>query len=528
MLNQTRGLGGRVLDQLHEQTREHQPMLADLALRLEPFAAELLEAWAKSWRAIFDASGLAPESIALANPEEAMRSFLTELKQDHLFGAYDALIHWGAQAARAGLPYDNALQLLRESQRALLPWVLRAYGDDPRLALVLDALDDAYDGVVTAVGTAYIQALPTRLAATTRLHTLGQLTGGAGHALNNLLTAIIGRTQVLIEQTPDYALRDELQEIQSLAAMGGRMVQRVYDFSRGDAVRQPAHADVNAALRDAAEITRFVWRDQAEATGIVIDVVRDFADIPPAQAQPAALRQALVALVLNAIEAMPRGGLITLRTERAGERVFVAVIDNGEGMTAETRAQIFDPFFTTKGLPHLGLGLDTVLLVAEQANGTLQIESTLGQGTTVTLALPIAQDAGGGEMQAMLAARTAQILVIDNEPSVRDLLARLLKLHGHEIVTAESGVEGIAAFKARKFDLVLTDLGMPEMSGWDVAREIKKLNPRVPVALTTGWPVELNYKELKDRGVDKVVNKPFDMPQLLGMIDDALALLGKK
>jgi CheY-like chemotaxis protein len=169
-----------------------------------------------------------------------------------------------------------------------------------------------------------------------------------------------------------------------------------------------------------------------------------------------------------------------------------------------------------------------VAQIVAQNKGTWSVESKPGQGTTVTLSLPIARRSAGGKIRPMAVARTANILVVDNEPSVRDLLVRLLKLHGHTVVATESGTEGIAAFKAGKFDLVFTDLGMPEMSGWDVAREIKKINPQTLIGLITGWPIDLTREELQERGVDRVVGKPFDMPTLLSLIDDAVTLNSKK
>ncbi|MCI0476673.1 MAG: response regulator [Anaerolineales bacterium] len=339
---------------------------------------------------------------------------------------------------------------------------------------------------------------------------------------------ILGRTQLLIERTNDNAVREELEAIQSTAAMGARIVRRIQDYLQTDDAPEVLSADVNLALRDAAELTRFAWRDQAEARGIVIDVVKDFADVPPAHGTLSALRQIFVALILNAAEALPNGGRIALRTERKGDAVLISIIDDGVGMASEVQARLGEPALTTKAAPHLGMGWNVVAKSIVSYQGTWSVESKPGQGTTVTLALPMAKRAAGGKMRPMAATRAANILIIDNEPAVRDLLARLLKLHGHTVATAESGAEGIATFKAGKFDLVFTDLGMPEMSGWDVAREIKNINAKTPVGLITGWPIEMTREELRERGVDQVVAKPFDLPTLLSLIDDAVTLTSKK
>jgi signal transduction histidine kinase/CheY-like chemotaxis protein len=506
----------RVLNQVTEQTRDHQQILVDFAARSEPYANELFDAWNKVCHQVL------AEPAAL---EEAFRKFFSELKQANLRGAYAAFGAWGSDAARAEIPFDIALDLVRSSQKALLPFVLRAYAAEPQLPLALDAVADTFDALVAVIGAAYGQALPVRFAESIPTHTVGVLASGAAHALNNLLAAILGRTQLLLEQTHDAALRDELETIQSTAAMGARVVRRLQDYIQPDGAEQTQVADVNAALRDSAELTRFAWRDQAEANGIVIDVVKDFADVPPAQIGLTALRQIAVTLILNAVEALPNGGRIALRTERKGDAVLISVLDDGAGMTEEVRARLGELFFTTKPAPHLGLGLYTMAQIVAHNKGTWSVESKSVQpGTAVTLSLPIARRSAGGKIRPMTATRAANILIIDNEPSVRKLLTQLLKLHGYTIFAAESGAEGIAAFKAGKFDLVFTDLGMPEMSGWEVAREIKKINPQALIGLITGWPIEMTPEELLERGVDRVVSKPFDMPTLLGLIDDAVAL----
>jgi len=518
----------RVLDQAVELTHDHQQVLADSAVRLGPSVNALSEAWAKAYQEIAALQPLPADVITRGSRDGSVQALLSELRQSHLRQAFAVFAAWGRQQALVELSYDLALKLLREYQRAMLPFLVRAYSADPQLPLVLEAFDDLFDGAATVLGAAYIESLPARFADSARLNVLGQLSGGAAHALNDLLTAIVGQTQLLVERTGDAEIRDELQEVQTTAAIGARVVRRLQDYARADRADQRVATDVNLLLRDTAEITRFLWRDQAEANGTVIDVVKDFADVPPVLARPSDLCQVFVALILNAVEAVPEGGVITLRTERKGNDVLASIIDDGGGIPEAVRVHIFEPFFTTKGTPHLGIGLSVAAQIVAAHNGTLTFESAPGRGTTFTLSLPVAQGIREEKgPKPMPTTGIANILVIDNERSVRDLLARLLKLHGHTVVVAEGGAEGIAALKAGKFDLVFTDLGMPEMSGWDVAREIKKSNPKVRVALTTGWPVELEPQELKERGVDQVVTKPFDIPQLLAMIDEALALEGR-
>ncbi len=519
---------GRMLDRIVEQLQDHQALLADFGARLETHANEIIVVWSKAYHEIVATEPLSAEATSLASPEKIAPSFFGELKQGNLRQALLKFAQWSQGLAFAGWSNDLGLYLIREYQRATLGFVVRIYSEDPRLPLALDALDGLFDSVAAIVGAVHVEAIQTRVASATRLQVLGQLSSGTAHSLNNLLAAIHGRAQFLLERVSDHETRDELQEIQNTAALGAQMVRRIQDYERTDQKDKRA-TDINLLLRDAAEITRFLWRDQTEIKGVVIDIVKDFADVPPVLVQPTAVRQAFVALILNAIEAMPNGGLITLRTERKGDLVLALIVDNGTGMPEDVLAHAPDSFFTTKALPHLGLGLPTVAQTVADQNGTLAIESKPAHGTLVIIGLPIAQGVAETKgAKPVSAKRNANILIIDNEPPVRNLLARLLKMEGHDVATADQGPEGVAAFKKGKFDIVITDLGMPGMSGWQVAREVKKLNPTVCVVLTTGWSVEMTPEERKEQGIDHVIAKPFDMPQLFGLIGEALASRGKK
>lgn len=523
----------RVLDQLVEQMQDHQPTLMEFSVRLEKSANSLVEAWASAYRNVAAEQPTEQQTLALSRQVDLIQSLFGQVKQGSLRQALADAADWTRSLARAELPYAQTLQLIRAQQYATLALALPHYQNDPQLPLMLDALDDWFDGIVTIAGAEYcnvanITPLPVpepRYIDAAHQRVLGQLTGGMMHALNNLFTALLGQTEILIAHA-DPTTRATLQEIHDNASAGARAIKRIQEYAGGGEDFQIV--DVNAALRDASEITRFLWRDQAEQRGIVIDVVKDFAQVPPVLAQPAQLRQALVALLLNAIDAMPGGGLITLRTERQAGNVLISIIDNGEGMSDETRARAVEPFFTTRPTPHLGLGLTHAAQVIAASRGTLHIESAVGRGCTITLTLPITQPAvAPKEEPPMLPHQTAHILVIDNEPSVRTLLSRLLSIQGHTVAAAESGAEGIALFKRQRFDLVFTDLGMPEMSGWDVARALKKLDAQLFIVLTTGWPIDLSPEELQARGIDQVASKPFDLPRLYGLVDQAMALKHK-
>ena len=532
-LAETDGLMGRVIDQIVDQTRDDAPALADLAARFEPIAGELIESWQSANRELSLAGGASSEggtSAGAAEPDrvilpelepEIVRAWLVSLQQRDLRQSFVALGAWARQLAEAGLAFDGALNLFREYQRRAIPGLVHVYPAGPELESALGAFDNLFSGNIVLVGAAYVESQPGRIAGHTRELVLGQIFAGATHALNNLLAVVLGRMAILIERTRVAEDRAELLDIQEVAAEGAQMLRRLQDFVRGDSANAPVSINVNRSMHDAAEVTRFLWRDQAQTAGIVIDVVSDFADVPPALAHPAALREAFVIMILNAVDALPRGGLITLRSERRGNTVLASVILSG--LSVETkRTQEAEPFFAGSAV-----ALSAAAQIAAEMNGAFKVEAEQGRVKSFTLSLPLTPGTGEEKEGTLMSSHPADVLLIDNEPAVREAFMRLLGLYGHRVTTAESGEKGLAAFQAGRFDVVFTDLGMPGMSGWDVAREVKKLDPKSLVILITGWPIDLNPQKSKEMGVDHVVSKPMDMPQVLALIADAVAMRGK-
>jgi CheY-like chemotaxis protein len=515
-LGETPGLTERVIDQMVEQTRDHAPVLADLVVRLEPAAGELIESWQSANRDASADGATLPEL-----PTQTVQAWLDSLRQRDLRQYFSDSTAWARQLAEAGITYDRALKLFREYQRRAITLLVRVYPTGSPLETALSALDDLFDGSTVLVGAAYVESPPARAGDNTRELVLGQIFAGATHALNNLLAVVLGRMAILIERTHVAEDRAELLDIQEVAAEGAQMVRRLQDFVRGDRTDALASCDVNRLMHDAAEVTRFLWRDQAQTAGIVIDVVNDFADVPPGLARPAMLREAFVIMIVNAVDARQRGGLITLRSERRGNVILASVVQSGRAAEAKL-ARGEGSFFAGSAV-----ALSEVARIAAEMNVEFTVEAEPGRATSFTLSLPLAKGASEEKEKTTMSGHPADVLLIDNEPAVRDAFTRLLALYGHHVTTAESGEKGIAAFKAGKFDVVFTDLGMPGMSGWDVAREVKRLNSKALVVLITGWPIDLNPQKSKEMGVDRVVSKPMDMPQVLGLIEDAVALRGK-
>ena len=257
--------------------------------------------------------------------------------------------------------------------------------------------------------------------------------------------------------------------------------------------------------------------------GVEQRVVTSFAAVPLVSGDPAELREALTNLILNAVDAMPDGGTLTLATRAEADTAVVTVADTGAGMTEEVKRRLFEPFFTTKGVKGTGLGLSLTFGIVSRHGGQIEVDSVPGTGTQFTLRFPVVSPAAGaalGRARAPVAedARPARCLVADDEELVREMLSDLLAQAGHAVVAAASGAEAIERFRAEAFDLVLTDLGMAEVNGWQVARACKELRPDVPVLLVTGWGVELSAQELAAHGVDAVLAKPLRVDDLLAAV----------
>jgi CheY-like chemotaxis protein len=255
------------------------------------------------------------------------------------------------------------------------------------------------------------------------------------------------------------------------------------------------------------------WRSQAQMAGVDIDFKADLSPLPFVTGNEVELREILCNLIFNAVDAIPaRGGAISVRTRCVGQSAELVVHDTGVGMTDEIRQRCMDPFFTTKGARNTGLGLTLVFGVVKRLSGTIEIESAPGQGTTVTLRLPLCLLKR--ERKPVLAPNMAQVmrvLLVDDEPLVREIVGDLLAQDGHLFDTATDGFDALAKFSPDAFDLVLTDRCMPGMNGDLLAARIKAMKPSMPVIMMTGVG---DFMNSPPQDVDVLVNKPLGLNDL--------------
>jgi len=353
-----------------------------------------------------------------------------------------------------------------------------------------------------------------------KLRALGQLASGVAHNFNNALAAVIGYTQLALPKVKDPDVEKYLRVVEQSAKDAARMVERIQNFSRGsnynDDLIQLKLADI---LRDAVEITRPRWQADAQALGLKYEVAIDLgaAEELLIKAEPSELREVFVNIILNALDAMPLGGSLTVGQTAAGPGVRITFTDTGGGMTEEIKRRIFEPFFTTKGVSGLGMGLSESYRIIERHGGRIDVESSLHRGSTFSITLPVLQVA-----ERPPAARhnrghafRARVLVIDDEESVRGVLAEILEHHGHEVACAAGADEAVKLVEANHFDIVITDLAMPKTDGLAAAAAIKALKPGVKIVLMSGYGAERAYqRNAQNPCIDAAISKPFRVGEI--------------
>jgi PAS domain S-box-containing protein len=365
-----------------------------------------------------------------------------------------------------------------------------------------------------------------RAARADKLRALGQLASGVAHDFNNSLAAILGRTQLLRRQMKDDALARNLDIIQTAAEDAAATVRRIQTFARKSPSREFEVVDVRDLVNDAIEITRTRWENEARLRGLDYNVQLDAKEGLLTYGSASELREVFVNLIVNAVDAMPGGGELSINCVRDGDELRLQFADTGTGMPEDVRQKIFDPFFTTKGAHGTGLGLSVSYSIVERHEGTISVSSELGSGTVFTISLPATEsetcDVSAPDKRFSLPALS--MLVVDDEPAVRETLAEMLEALGHHAVLAESGQDALQQLSAvADFDVVFTDLAMPEMDGWEVAREVRKRHPETRIVLVTGYGRGTTPPSGEGELVDGIIGKPFDFHQVADTIKEVLS-----
>jgi signal transduction histidine kinase/ActR/RegA family two-component response regulator/uncharacterized membrane protein affecting hemolysin expression len=358
-----------------------------------------------------------------------------------------------------------------------------------------------------------------------RLRALGQMASGIAHDINNAISPVTLYTDALLEQETQMSSqgRDYLRIIRRAIDDVGQTVARMREFYRQrERSSDLVPLELNPLVNQVLALTSARWRDLPQERGIVIDVRTDLpGSLPRILGTESDIRDALTNLIFNAVDAMPDGGTLTLRTRQVSPAVELEVRDTGAGMDEETRRRCFEPFFTTKGERGTGMGLAMVYGMAQRHDAQIEIDSKLGVGTAVRVQFRAAPSAAtaAAKPAATRPHRPLRLLVIDDDPLVAQSLLHVLNHDGHAVTTADGGQAGIDAFAAalgegRPFDVVMTDLGMPYVDGRSVAAAVKALSPHTPVLLLTGWGQRLSTEQTVPEHVDRLLSKPPKLAEL--------------
>ena len=375
-----------------------------------------------------------------------------------------------------------------------------------------------------------------------RLRALGQMASGVAHDVNNALSPVVAYSELLLAtQTnlPENA-RQYLQIIRRSGEDISHIVARMREFyRRRTETEELVEVDINHIVDEVVELTRPRWRDLSQRQAVSIQVQRELEPgLQPLLSDPSDLREALINLIFNAVDALPQGGIITLVSRFVSRPVHgdnlperqiqIEVRDNGVGMDEKTRQHCLEPFFSTKAKRGgTGLGLAMVYGMMRRHDGNIEIESEPGQGTCIRLTFPVrvntSQPSPATTVLRVGANRSLRILCIDDELQIQELLKHCLTTLDHQVTTASGGKQGVEMFRAamlekQPYEMVITDLGMPDIDGHQVARTIKAESPATPIIMMTGWGTMMKEEGETASEVDAVVGKPPRIQELNNLL----------
>lgn len=365
-----------------------------------------------------------------------------------------------------------------------------------------------------------------RAARSDKLRALGELAAGVAHNLNNSLTVIQGRAQLLLMRSADQGNKKSLEVITQAVGDCSQTLRRLLDFSRRETTRHPVPVDLSELITSSVEIARPKWQAaSAERTGSI--EVRIEAPAPAITlGDSAELREVVINLLFNAVDAMSNGGTIEAGTRVEGKTARFWIADTGGGMPKDVLARIFEPFYTTKGERGTGLGLSASHGIIENHSGDINVISELGKGTRFEVILPL-HEASAPVVAApsvqVGSNKGARVLVVEDEEKVRVLLNDAFRAEGHEVTEATTGAEALKHLDNGQFDLMVCDLGLPELSGLHVARWVKEFRPDLPVIIATGFAEMIAEEDYQKARIDDVIRKPYALADVLNRAHILLA-----
>jgi PAS domain S-box-containing protein len=405
-------------------------------------------------------------------------------------------------------------------------------GQEAQMAATLSALRDRRVGLGRLIAIARDitsqREMENQLHQSEKLRALGQLAGGIAHDFNNLLQAIVGYAQLLKDNPGNAELAARsLNVIEAAALDGSETVRSIQQFARLRPDEELVAVDLHRVVQDALAITRPRWDEKISHDSRPLALSLDMAPGARVRGRPAGLTEMLTNLILNAIDAMPEGGTLGITTVFGpDDTVLLRVSDTGIGMSEAVRRRIFEPFFSTKGEAGSGLGLAMTYSIAMRHGATIDCTSEPGHGATFTICFPSVNEPAEPVVPppAPPRRRGARILLVDDHAQVRGALTDLLENLGHSVVAVASGALALATYTPGRFDAIVTNVGMPGMTGWELVERIRATDWTVPVFLITGWGLlEGEQDRLATLNIQRALYKPVRSAELDAALQAALA-----
>jgi len=408
---------------------------------------------------------------------------------------------------------ETLLSNLATDTQAMFECVIRNLSNEERIASV-SAVSLVVDGqasgaLLVARDVTDERRSAARAAHADKLRALGRLASGVAHDFNNVLMTILGNTQLMRRQARDDESSQRLAAIENASLDGAATVRRIQEFARSRGEDRYEIVDLMTLVEEAIEFTRVRWENDARASGIDYEVMTSVVgERPTVLGDASGLREAFVNIMFNAFDAMPQGGTLRISCVATESEAVIRFTDTGVGIPHENLAQLFEPFFSTKDVQGAGLGLAVTYGVVSRHGGRIEATSDGATGATIAVVLPALETSSDLETSEAPLTSPRTLLVVDDDEPVRAVLAELLQAQGHRVEAAVDGHSALALLESKQFDVVFTDLSMPGIDGWEVARRVRANHPDVQIVLTTGFGNVIDSSVVPAL-VDAVVAKPF-------------------
>ncbi len=375
-----------------------------------------------------------------------------------------------------------------------------------------------------------------QLVHTEKMRVIGQLASGIAHDINNILSIILGSSEILLNNSNDIITLKRINTISKAASDGATIIRRLQEFSKHEYAHITETVNLNEILVEVIEMTAYLVAEKKKKENIIVLFKHDFGDIPSISGNASELRSVITNIIINAIDSFGKSGNIYIKTIRKNsEMIELTFRDEGKGIEKEILDRIFEPFFTTKGTRGSGLGLSQVYGIISRHNGNINVESEYGKGTLITIQIPVSQmaeivsETNSTDLQTapQLINETLNInqkvlLIVEDEAEIRGIYNNILLDMGHEPVFAASGEEGIEKWKTGKYDMIISDIGLPGISGWDFIKTVRSENDDIPILVITGWGNEITSDRVSSNHINKIITKPFKFDQFINYVNELL------